>query len=51
MHLKQQRKIIFAMTISYTLLILYFMFLAFGRVGTVEHITEYTFIFLPDGFF
>ncbi|WP_340004340.1 VanZ family protein [Paenibacillus sp. FSL K6-0276] len=51
MHLKQQRKIIFAITIAYTLLILYFLFLAFGRVGTLDQITEYTFIFLPDGFF
>ncbi|SFF10769.1 Glycopeptide antibiotics resistance protein [Paenibacillus algorifonticola] len=51
MHLKQQRKIIFAITIFYTLLILYFLFFAFGRVGKVDQITEYTFIFLPDSFF
>ncbi|MCR8993849.1 VanZ family protein [Brevibacillus laterosporus] len=51
MHLKQQRKIIFAITILYTLLILYFLFFAFGRVGKVDQITEYTFIFLPDSFF
>ncbi|KWX80244.1 teicoplanin resistance protein VanZ [Paenibacillus riograndensis] len=51
MHLKQQRKIIFIITLFYTLFILYFMFLAFGRAGTVEFNTEYTFIFLPDDFF
>lgn len=51
MHLKQQRKIIFAITIFYTLLILYFLFFAFGRAGKVDQITEYTFIFLPDAFF
>jgi len=51
MQLKQHRKMILATTISYTLLILYFLFFAFGRVGKVDQITEYTFIFLPDGFF
>ncbi|KKO53171.1 VanZ family protein [Paenibacillus sp. DMB20] len=51
MHLKQQRKIIFAITIFYTLFILYFLFFAFGRVGKVDHNNEYTFIFLPDDFF
>ncbi|MDP4096404.1 VanZ family protein [Paenibacillus sp. P96] len=51
MHLKQQRKIIFAITIFYTLFILYFLFFAFGRAGKVDQITEYTFIFLPDSFF
>ncbi|BBH19225.1 hypothetical protein Back11_05700 [Paenibacillus baekrokdamisoli] len=51
MQLKQHRKMILAITISYTLLILYFLFFAFGRVGKVDQITEYTFIFLPDGFF
>lgn len=51
MQLKQHRKMMLAITISYTLLILYFLFFAFGRVGKVDQITEYTFIFLPDGFF
>lgn len=51
MQLKQHRKMILAITISYTLLIVYFLFFAFGRVGTVDQISEYTFIFLPDGFF
>ncbi|MGG4341491.1 VanZ family protein [Paenibacillus lautus] len=51
MHLKQQRKIIFAITIFYTLFILYFLFFAFGRVGKVDQISEYTFMFLPDSFF
>lgn len=51
MHLKQQRKIIFAITIFYTLLILYFLFFAFSRAGKVDQITEYTFIFLPNSFF
>ncbi|WP_334072597.1 VanZ family protein [Paenibacillus sp. A14] len=48
---KQQRKVIFAITIFYTLLILYFLFFAFGRVGKADRIAEYTFIFLPDSFF
>lgn len=51
MHLKQQRKVIFGLTILYTLLILYFLFFAFGRAGKVDQITEPTFMFLPDGFF
>lgn len=48
---KQQHKIILAITISYTVLILYFIFLAFGRVGTVDRVTGYTFIWIPDSFF
>ncbi|KOR89459.1 VanZ family protein [Paenibacillus solani] len=51
MQLKQQRKIIFAITIFYTLFILYFLFFAFGRVGKIDHNTGYTFIFLPEDFF
>lgn len=51
MQLKQHRKMILAITMGYTLLILYFLFFAFGRLGTVDQITEYTFIFLPDSFF
>lgn len=51
MHLKQQRKIIFAITIFYTLFILYFLFLAFGRVDKVDQINGYTFMFLPNDFF
>lgn len=51
MQSKQQRKIIFAITIFYTLFILYFLFFAFGRVGKVDQISEYTFMFLPDSFF
>lgn len=51
MHWKQQRKIIFVITIFYTLFILYFLFFAFGRVGKAGQISEYTFMFLPDSFF
>ncbi|WP_433940026.1 VanZ family protein [Paenibacillus lautus] len=51
MQSKQQRKIIFAITIFYTLFILYFLFFAFGRVGKADQIKGYTFIFLPDDFF
>lgn len=52
MDLKQQpRKIIFAITIIYTLFILYFLFFAFGRVGKAGLIEGYTFIFLPEDFF
>ncbi|MDF2960982.1 MAG: teicoplanin resistance protein VanZ [Paenibacillus sp.] len=48
---RRQRKIIFALTLSYTVLILYFIFFAFGRADTLDRATGYTFIFLPDGFF
>ncbi|WP_036700010.1 VanZ family protein [Paenibacillus sp. FSL R7-269] len=51
MQMKQQRKITFFITISYTLVILYFMFFAFGRGDTVDLTSQYTFIFLPDDFF
>ncbi|MNX11576.1 VanZ like family protein [compost metagenome] len=47
----KQRKIILAITVSYTVLILYFMFFAFGRADTIDGETSYTFMFLPDGFF
>lgn len=51
MQMKQQSKITFFITIGYTLIILYFMFFAFGRADTVDQTSQYTFIFLPDGFF
>ncbi|MGG4147537.1 VanZ family protein [Paenibacillus algorifonticola] len=47
----KQRKIIFTITILYTVLIFYFMFLAFGRTGAAGQTADYTFIFLPDSFF
>ncbi|WP_338552422.1 VanZ family protein [Paenibacillus sp. KS-LC4] len=47
----KQRKLIFTITILYTVLIFYFMFLAFGRTGASEQTAGYTFIFLPDSFF
>lgn len=50
MQVKQQRKITFIITIGYTLIILYFMLFAFGRADKVDQISQYTFIFLPDGF-
>ncbi|MGG1517794.1 VanZ family protein [Paenibacillus oryzisoli] len=43
------RKIISTITIFYIILILYFLFFAFGRVGGAAE--RYTFIFLPDNFF
>ncbi|MBH5319408.1 VanZ family protein [Paenibacillus sp. GSMTC-2017] len=46
-----QRKIIFSITLVYTIMILYFMFFAFNRADTVEDVAGYTFIFLPDSFF
>lgn len=48
---KQQRKIMLGITICYTFLILYFIFLAFGRVGTIDQKDGYTFILIPDSFF
>lgn len=47
----KQRKIIFVITLSYTVFILFFMFLAFGRADTIDRETGYTFMFLPDSFF
>ncbi|WP_201004771.1 VanZ family protein [Paenibacillus glycanilyticus] len=49
--MSQHRKIISTITILYTILILYFLFLAFGRIGAADQMTGYTFIFLPDDFF
>jgi len=51
MQLKRKRHIIFALTLLYTLFVLYFLFFAFGRAGKADQITEYTFMFVPDGFF
>ncbi|GIO85598.1 hypothetical protein J25TS5_25300 [Paenibacillus faecis] len=51
MQLKRQRHIIFVLTLLYTLFILYFLFFAFGRAGKADQITEYTFMFVPVGFF
>lgn len=51
MHLKKHRKVMFTLTILYTVFILYFLFFAFGRAGKADQISEYTFMFLPDGFF
>ncbi|EFM11068.1 VanZ family protein [Paenibacillus curdlanolyticus YK9] len=48
---KQWRKMIGATTITYTLLILYFMLLGFGRTGTVHLERDFTFILLPVDFF
>lgn len=47
----QQRKLILSITMVYTILILYFMFFAFGRADIGEQASSYTFIFLPDSFF
>ncbi|WP_174818529.1 VanZ family protein [Paenibacillus kobensis] len=47
----KHRKVILVITLCYTVLIFYFMFLAFGRVETTDRMTGYTFLFLPDGFF
>ena len=47
----QQRKIVLTITACYTLVILYFMLLAFGRTGTVDREAGYTFIFFPLDFF
>lgn len=47
----KQRKLILAITLSYTVLILYFIFLAFGRADNLDQGIGYTFMFLPDGFF
>ncbi|MEW4370718.1 VanZ family protein [Paenibacillus kandeliae] len=46
--MSKQRKLLFTVAIIYTLLILYFMFFAFGRGDSASD--QYTFIFLPDNF-
>ncbi|ANF97806.1 VanZ family protein [Paenibacillus bovis] len=46
--MSKQRKLIFGVTVLYTILIVYFMFFAFSR-GDSEA-DEYTFILLPDNF-
>ncbi|WP_037290788.1 VanZ family protein [Saccharibacillus sacchari] len=43
-----RRKLLFAATSLYTLLVLYFMFFAFGRNDSAAE--SYTFIFIPDNF-
>ncbi|MEK4854473.1 VanZ family protein [Paenibacillus sp. FSL H7-0756] len=45
----KQRKILLTVTVLYTLLVLYFMFFAFGRGEASDH-TIYTFIFMPENF-
>lgn len=47
----KQRKVIITITILYSILILYFMFLGFGRIGAAEHVNGYTFISIPDEVF
>ncbi|OKP88441.1 VanZ family protein [Paenibacillus sp. P32E] len=49
--MSKQRKVIFTITMLYTIIILYFLFFAFGRMGAAERTNGYTFIFLPDSFF
>ncbi|CAM4383725.1 VanZ family protein [Paenibacillus typhae] len=46
----KQRKILLTVTVLYTLLVLYFMFFAFGRGETSDNISRYTFIFMPENF-
>ncbi|MEJ8303365.1 VanZ family protein [Saccharibacillus sacchari] len=46
--MSKHRKLIFAITSLYTLLIVYFMFFAFGRGDSVAD--SYTFMFVPDNF-
>lgn len=47
----KHRKVILAITLCYSILIVYFMFIAFDRADTVGRETGYTFLFLPNGFF
>lgn len=47
----KQRKVMLALTLSYTVLILYFIFFAFGRADTLALDIGYTFLWVPDGFF
>ncbi|WP_429844223.1 VanZ family protein [Brevibacillus sp. FIR094] len=45
----KSRKIILAGTICYTILILFFMFLAFNRLDGATSVDGYTFILVPEG--
>lgn len=47
----KQRKTLLAITMLYTLFILYFMFFAFGRGDTVDSTRNYTFIFEIEDLF
>lgn len=47
----KHRKIILAITLCYSVFILYFMFIAFGRADMIDGGTGYTFRFIPDAFF
>lgn len=46
----KQRKTLLTVTVLYTLLVLYFMFFAFGRGEASDNVSGYTFIFMPDNF-
>ncbi|MWV42817.1 VanZ family protein [Paenibacillus sp. HJL G12] len=46
----KQRKWIMIATLLYSVLILYFMFLGFGRIGASHDVDNYTFITIPDEF-
>jgi len=46
----KQRKILLTVTVLYILLVLYFMFFAFGRGEASDYISQYTFIFMPENF-
>ncbi|MGG4439546.1 VanZ family protein [Brevibacillus fortis] len=45
----KSRKVILAGTICYTILILFFMFLAFNRLDGATSVDGYTFILVPEG--
>ncbi|WP_322904784.1 VanZ family protein [Paenibacillus campi] len=45
------RKTILILFIVYTILILYFMFVGFERMGDVAQSSEYTFMWIPDSFY
>lgn len=46
----KQRKTLLTVTVLYTLLVLYFMFFAFGRGEASGNTSGYTFIFMPENF-
>lgn len=47
----KKRKIILSITILYAIIILYFMFLGFGRIDAARRMDEFTFIWVPDSVF
>ncbi|MEO3945837.1 VanZ family protein [Gorillibacterium sp. CAU 1737] len=47
----RQRKTLIAITVLYSLFILYFLFIGLGRMSSSKNMTGYSFMFIPSDFF